>query len=252
MAELIIKIGDSPNPLSFRDEDVVHAHNDTYLLWQATQRITDHRKVLGGFFKPTTSMAFKRMEAVRQYKFERISRTEIKRITLADLSEETLSATPNADGEAIDVPQYIARRKAAGKLAMFGTEGRAIWFGGRTDASLTKLSTLWTDTITPETGLLESNHKQKWEGYSNHFRKRWLVVVTDDFSNSRRSVIEESDIDLTDPENPITLAIRRHKVAWRSLSGLSAQDIADIANPNTRVDVDRGTVRSQASIVEVK
>ena len=151
MAELIIKIGDSPNPLSFRDEDVVHAHNDVYLLWQATQRITDHRK-LPGFFKRTDTMASKCMEAVRQYKIERINRTTIKRITLADMSEETLSATPNGRGQAIDVPQYMARRKAAGKLAMFGEEANAIWFCGSTDASLAKLSTLWTDTITPETG----------------------------------------------------------------------------------------------------
>lgn len=251
MAELIIKIGNEPNPAGFRDEDVVHAHNDTYLLWQATQRITDHRK-LPGFFKPVGSLPYECLNAVKQYRFERLSGNEVKRIRLSDMSDETFSQTPNAKGEQIDVTAFVARRKAAGAFPMFGTEAAAIWFGGRTDASLVELSSLWSRTITPETGLLEADHRQKLPEYRPHFLKRFLVVVTDDFSDSRRATIEGVDLDISNPENPITVAMRKHKVVWSSLPGLSGQEIAAIANPNARVDVDRGTVRSQASIVEVK
>ncbi len=246
MAELVLMTGARGG---YEDGDILHAHNDAYLLWQHTQSITDHRKVPGGFFKPIDCMACKRLEAVSQYKFQRISRTEIKRITLSDMGEETLSATPNVKNEAIDVPEFIARRKAGGKLPMFGSEDSVIWFGGHT--SLTKLSELWTDVITPETGLLEADHKQK-TNYSHHFLKRYLVVVTTDFDEVRRGIIENTDVEYTNPGDAVLLAKRRHKVDWRNMSGMSAKTIADIEDTSVKVDVKRDVIRTESTIVEVK
>lgn len=314
MTELIVHIGDSPNPLGFKDGDVMHAHNDTYLLWQHTQRITDHRKEGGGFFKPIDCMACKRLEAVSEYKFQQISRTEIKRITLSNMSEEILTGpefdvviggkdlyvtfpelilhrsygrkpqkitallsaadtlgpvqfnqdtgvllvnglpkawtTHLVNFQTIYVKEYIARRKASGKKPMFGTESSIVWFGGRTDAGLVKLSTLWTDVITPETGFQEADHKQ--QKYNSPFLRRHLVVVTTDFDNVRRGTIEEPDVDETDPDNPITLAIRKHHIDWRNMDGMSAKTIDDILNPRTKVEVKRDVVRVETDVVEVK
>lgn len=250
MSELILKIGDSPEPLGYRDGDVLHAFNDEYLLWQHTQRIVDHRKIGGGFFKPLNSMAFKCGEAVRQYKYERLNRTTIRRTLLSDDSSEELSSTPNAKGEAIDVQLFVSGRIGSG-LPMFGDEATVVWFGGNTGASLAKLATLWTDVITPETGLVQANHLSK-TNYRASVLKAFYIVVTDDFNNDRRAAIEEPDIDETDPNNLIFLAQRKWHVVWRNLSGLTDSDKQDIADKTVRVPVDRGRVRSESSIVEMR
>lgn len=41
MPQIIIQIGDSPNPNGFLDNDIIHAWNDTFLLWRYTQILTE-------------------------------------------------------------------------------------------------------------------------------------------------------------------------------------------------------------------
>jgi len=247
MAELIIQTKDSPNPKSFQDGDIIHAHNDDYLLWKNTQRITDHRKE-DGVFKAIGGLAYERLLATSKYKFERISHTEVRRTLLSDMSEEVFSNTPNKKGEAMDVNRYVFRRIFFGKAAMFGDEANAVWFGGRTN--LSNLSTLWTDKITPETGLLESDHKQLV--YPPHFLKKHLVVVTEDFDFARRGVLEAPDMDKTDPENPVMIAMRKHKVDWRNMVGMTIETIGEVEDATKEVQVKRDLVRNEADIVAVK
>lgn len=230
------------------DGDIIHAHNDIYLLWQHTQRIADHRKESGGFFKPLNCMACKMLETIYRYKFERVSVTEIKRIRLSDMREEILSEIPNTKNQVVHVPEYIARRKVAGKKPMFGTEEQAIWFGGRITVTLADLSTLWTNTITPETGLLEADHKQA-RSYSTHFLRRHLVIVTTDFGNARRGILESRDIDETDPDNPVFIAERKHKIDWRADLSFSAATVARIDDRSDAVQVRRDLPKVDETVV---
>ena len=234
----------------YSDGDIMHANNDVSMLWRHTQIITDHRKEAGGFYKTIGNMAYERFEAVSKWKFERISGSEIRRTLLADMSNEVLSNTPNGNGHAIDVPQYMARRETAGKRAMFGAASIAVWFEGHREITLAMLSILWTDTITPETGLLEADHKQL--SYSHHFLKRHLVISVNDFDNARREVLESPDLDITDPDNPILIAKRKHKILWRFLSGLSAGDITDIEDRTIKVDPQRGKLDDDSLIAILK
>ena len=234
----------------YGDGAVMHANNDVFLLWRHTEIITDHRKIGGDFFKPTSSMAFKRLSAVSKWKFERVSQTEIRRIFLADMTEEILSGTPNAEGHTIDVPLYVALRKAAGKRAMFGPEESVVWFEGQREITLLMLSTLWTETITPETGLLEADHKQR--NHPPHFLKRHFVIAVTDFDNTRRGILESSDWDETDPDNPVLISKRKYKVDWRNLSGVTAGTIADVEDPKIKVEPKKDVTYVETDIVEAK
>ena len=256
MAELIIKTFDSGG---FLDNDIFEAKNDTYLLWQATQRIADHRKIGGDFFKPISSMAFGVMLATSRYMIEQLSRSEIKVTLLSDMSEEIKGPLPNENGNAIALTQYMERRMGPGKRAMFGNEDRAVWFEGQADITLANLENIWIDHITPETGLLADNHK-KHHTYRTHFLKKFLVIVTTDFDNERRGELESPIENITpaDPEDPDSkeivdrIAERRHRVNWRSLPGKTPAMIAEIENRRLVHLPRREVIRPLESIVEAK
>lgn len=250
MAEIIIQVRNSPNPLGFQDGDIVHAHNDTFLLWDHTQKLASHRKEQGGFFKSKNSMAYQMLNVVSEFRFERVSRIEVKKVNLADSSEYLISGNLNEYGEAIDLPQFIARRKSGGVAPMFGREHNAVWFGGTTNVTLPKLHTLWNNVITPRTGKTYQQHKRR--SHNNGTLKGYLVLEMEDFTNVRRGRLEEADIDSTDPENPITLARRRRQIDWRNMAGINGAMIDDVLNRQRRVDVDRNTVRREADIVRIK
>jgi hypothetical protein len=46
------------------------------------------------------------------------------------------------------VDEYVARRLAAGKKPMFGTPGREVWYGGKTDHSVAAVDDVWTQIET--------------------------------------------------------------------------------------------------------
>ena len=237
MPELTIQIGDSVNPLGIRDGDIIHAMNDVQLLWRHTQIVTDHRKIPGGFFKPLDSIAYRRLDAMSKWKVERLSDTEKRVTNLITLDTEI---------QVGHTKLYVKRRMAGGKKPMFGDEANAIWFEGQRELTLPLLSTLWTDHITPSTGLLEADHKQR--DYNTPHLKRYLVIVTTDFSNARRAVLESPDMDEADPENPVMISRRKRMIPWRMLPGLSAEAIADIEDRHVKVAIRRDLIRNESLI----
>ncbi len=250
MPEITIQIGDNPGVLGYEDNDIVQAENDTQLLWRNTQIVTDHRALPGGFFKPTNSLAYRRLRAFSKWMFERISATEIRRTLLSDMTSEILSNTPNAKEERIDLPLYMARRMAAGKRAMFGDEANAVWFEGTRQVTLDRLTTFWSNYVTPRTGLLAADHRQR--NRSDRELSRYLVIVTNDFSNARASAMTEPHYDNTDPDNPVMLAKRRRNIDWRNLPSMEGADITRILDKRQRYSVRRDRVRTETDIVRVR
>ena len=246
MPEITIQIGDSVNPLGFRDNDIVHAMNDLQLLWHHTLAITDHRKIPGGFFKPVHSLAYRRLRAFSHDMIQRISAKEI-RVTDLTTSEEIIkSDVPNAKKQVCHVRQYMARAMAAGKRAMFGNEQNAIWFEGWRDVTLPRIGTLWADHITSQTGLRAVDHRRR--DYSANHLKRYLIIVTNDFSDARREWLEAPQMDNTDPDNPVMVRRRRRYIDWRNLPGMSGATIDEILDRHRRVDIHRDLIRDETAL----
>lgn len=239
MPELTVQIGDSINPLGFRDGDIVHAMNDVQLLWRHTQIITDHRQIEGGFFKPVTSLAYRRLRATSKWKVEGISDTE-ERVT--DLIT-SVSYVKQAKTRL-----YIQRRMAGGKKPMFGDEQNAVWFEGQRELTLARLTKLWTDHITPRTGLLAADHRRR--DYNTPHLKGYWVIVTKDFSNARRSWLESPEMDETDPENPVMLRRRKRYIDWRNIPRISGRTIDQILDRRQRVDIRRDLIRDEVALVQ--
>lgn len=239
MAELTIQIGDAVNPLGFKDGDIVHAMNDVMLLWRHTLIVTDHRKIEGGFFKPVTSLAYRRLRATSKWMVEGISATE-ERITNLITSEVYVKPAKTR--------LYIQRRIAGGKKPMFGTQGNAVWFEEQREITPAILAPLWINHITPRTGLLAADHMRR--DYSANHLKRYLIIVTNDFSNARRSRLEEQYMDNTDPDNPVVIRRRKRFIDWRNLPGMSGDTIDQILDRHRRVDIRRDLIRDEVALVK--
>lgn len=136
MAELLIKIGDGAN---YSDGDVLCAFSDRAITCVHAQHICHHKRAKrnqsGLLVRDSLTAAF--MDRVSQYRFERVSATEIERILLTDGTRERFGA------ESIDVRLFVRRRKANPNCIMFGEDGREVWYGGRTDFSLPAIAKVW-------------------------------------------------------------------------------------------------------------
>lgn len=237
MPELTIQIGDSINPLGFKDGDIVHAMNDVQLLLRHTLLITDHRRIPGGFFKPVNSLAYMRLRGLSKWKVEGISDTE-QRVTNLVTSEVIVKPARTK--------LYIQRRIAGGKKPMFGSQGNAVWFEGQRPISLSRLGKLWTDYITPRTGLRAADHRQR--DYNTPHLKGYLVIVTNDFSNARREWLESPEMDETDPENSVMLRRRKRYMDWRNIPGISGDTIDQILDRRQRVAIRRDLIRDEIAL----
>jgi hypothetical protein len=155
-------------------------------------------------------------EHTHQYRFERVSRTGIKRITLADLSEVLIDGSPKLiDGKMqhMAVPLYVARRLVHERHKMFGTMGAEVWYGGRTDVSDAKLSLVW-NAIETKTAFREVNFPL-WPAGTKDLISH-LFVTVDDFDEAEANDLVSPELDLTDPDNPITVKKRQRHIDWKS------------------------------------
>ncbi len=95
MAELVLKIGSRGTNLNrdYQDGDIMCAFNARRIRCVHAQHIC-HRKNAGGgvgVHRDNNHVARDWFELTRQYRFERVSRTEIHRVTLATLDEEIIT-----------------------------------------------------------------------------------------------------------------------------------------------------------------
>lgn len=190
-------------------------------------------------------------EVTHQFRFERVSATEVERVTIATGERERLGAKPNEKGEAIDVRLFVRRRKLKPTHRLFGEDGHEIWYGGRIDFGVDAVERVW-DAI---------------EGKTEHRRNaaefvRWpmgrldvrshLPIAVDEFDDAEANELVSADIDDSDPENPVVLAKRKHGVDIERGLGLSVAEIAKARNKTEHFDL-RGVRKfRRASIVNRK
>lgn len=229
---------DSRPPNKYQDGDVVCCFNARRISAAHVSGICHHRHApLTGDGLRADGIAQQFQELTYQYKFQRVSRAEIKRITLATMDEEILGPTPNAKGEYIDVQAFIDRRKEHLLHRIFGATGAEYWYGGRESRDPATLDLAW-QLIEADTPLRKADHL-RWP-LSPLEKRHFLGLPIEDVSDRvmQNAVNIEIDYDMYQPEydprgergprvGDTTIRKRRVNIPWRTL-GLAARDVLDL------------------------
>lgn len=151
-AQLLVRVTEAESDDDFEPGDVVHAFNRKRILTVHAQSITAPRNF--GFgedgLRESGILLEAYLKAAKEYKFERISETEVKRTNLKTGEVTTIDGEPNEDGEHMDVSQFIQRRLTHAQHLIFGEPGSEYWYGGSENLTDETLSKLW-DAIESET-----------------------------------------------------------------------------------------------------
>ncbi len=111
--ELLIKVNSADGDKSYKDGDIVQAFSNDRILLANAQSICSVDNfnldpVSGLRYNDTLLMKY--METSSLYRVERINATSARRINLLTSEEDIISNSPNLDGEAIWIEDYLARR----------------------------------------------------------------------------------------------------------------------------------------------
>jgi hypothetical protein len=168
------------------------------------------------------------LENTKEYKFERISQGQVRRINLQTGQQDIISGQPNADKEYMDVPLYIGRRLKNPNHQIFGIPGSEYWYGGNTLLTDTGLDKIWAQ-IEARTGKKKQDHLNF--PFTPYEIKKYLVVSVEDLSNEDAGELTRPVLGLPDKDgNQETIKSRKYKVDWRNTLGLSNQEKQDIEN----------------------
>ena len=245
MAELLIKIGNS----RYEDGDILCAFNNKRISLVHLSHLC--KPELSGFNKDNLRYPDSLFDVfnrnIYQYKFERISEKEIKRIVIDTDEYEILSDAPNEKKEQIDVPLFIARRKASPRHQIFGSKGHEYWYGGR--SSNTKLDDIWTE--------VEARTEHRKVNYTKFpitsgEKRNYLALSVDDFNDEIRGELESPLMAVVEgEEQEQTLKKRKHWVDYKKISELSSFQ-NNILDKNVEVDLRDNFTLVRNQIIKVK
>jgi len=249
MAELLLKVKEAPN---WDDGDIVCAFNDRHISQVHAQEICHPREV--GFnsegLRNHDTLVEVFLRTVNQFRFERISVTEISRYNQWTDEIDIIGAIPNDKGEYMDVEMFLKRRRKHARHVIFGKVGSEIWYGGKMDCSDERLSIIWAD-IEDRTDKKKADHVL-WP-LSDTEKAHFLGLSVDGFDDEESTKLTASEVDESDPDNIVVIKKRVNLVAYADMGVMSGDTLAHIADPKVIVDV-RGEdkVNKRAEIVQVK
>lgn len=167
------------------------------------------------------------LEKTRQYKYERISQTEIRRINLWTMEMDILGPTPNKDGEYIDVPLFIERRLRHPRHKIFGEPGAEYWYSeGKQDRSMSRINEVW-DNI-EETTPHRRQDFNKWP-FTEREKKAFFILKVDDFDDETAAELESDYVEIIDEELGLEIREKKYKVDYTKLPGVDVQRVRNKA-----------------------
>jgi len=253
MAELIIKIGtNGPNP-AYQDGDIVDAFNSRRIKFgHAWDICKPHDK---GFNSDglRDSILLEAFESkTNEYKYERISKTEVRRTNLKTLNVVVIGKTPDSNGHFIHVEAFLVRRLRNNRHRIFGSSGSERWYGGESiNMSNTVVGEIW-DAIEINT----PHRRQDFEklSLSPNMKKAFLVLSVDDFDDAvADQLVEPVSEKYIDPQGVELerIKVKRKRYVNYPIIPLIASSIEDIRNRAIEVDV-RHTTLLRSAIVSIK
>lgn len=222
MAELLIKVGDrSADPTDYKDGDILCAFNRRRIRCTHAQHICHINRAArneSGLIVGT-EIARDFFETTHQYQWERVSANELRRTNLVTGTEIVYGSTPVEDpdrpGRMIhcNVRSFLRRRRQRNNHYIFGEEGAEFFYGGRIDFSESKVESVW-DAIESKTPFRRIDH-DRWP-MGNLDVRHHLPITVDEFDDVTAEELVASDVDETDPENPVIVAKRKNHVDWQN------------------------------------
>ena len=100
-------------------------------------------------------LLIKFLEKTKTYKFERVNSNDVLRTNLVTDEQKTINTNMDADGERIDVYQYVSRRLKNKNHLIFRSNGLEYWYGK--ERSDVDIDSVWED-IETHTNFLQSDH----------------------------------------------------------------------------------------------
>jgi hypothetical protein len=238
VAEILLKSVPSG---AVKDGDIIAAINDrSILLTHATRICKQNAARMRNGNLATGTLLHKFYEHTSEYRFERISKDEVRRVDIKTLDEVVFSKTPKLIDyleQRIDVEIYLRHAKTANNLFIFGNEGSEIWYGGTKDYSLETLDKLWGG-IETGSGLLKSDH-QKWE-YTPHEKRGFFAFSVDDFDDETAAEYIAVKPKTTE---------RKYRLNYEIV--ISGKSIDHVRDPTLEKDT-RKTVLNRADIITEK
>jgi hypothetical protein len=245
VANIVVKIGNSGD---YEEGDVIVAMNSKSTLFVQAEQLTHpkkmQRKSNGNIESGSLLEDF--YESVREYKFERISDTEVRRTRrfISDASTEpvtytpvnmvdVLSDTPNLKGEFIHVQKFIERNRQI----VFGNSGSEYWYGGETMITDTKMGEVW-DEIESKTSQVRNYNFS----FSEQEKKSFAVLKVDDMTNAEIG-------ELTSPEivDGVVTRARRKKINLSAV--LNSSEMSALSDPESSHDFRGRKINIQGSIM---
>lgn len=202
MAELMLKVDN--NSLRWREGDIVEAFSDFRISRVYANMICHVRKSGFTFYglRPVGSLSQVWLDNVYQYRFHRVSRTEVLRVHL-DTGERKLFGRTH-----IAVPQYIANRLRHSRHRIFGVPGAEFWHGGHKRYVEHKLQRIW-GAIEERTNYRQEDFTRWPMGRIEQHHFAWVSV---------EGLTREHEVDvLRKLELPHGGTISRFMVPWREV-----------------------------------
>lgn len=188
-------------------------------------------------------------EAVREYRFERVSPTTVVRTNLWTNEVDVIGAVPNERSESMDVPRYIASRRRSPHFGIFGSDGAEVWYGGGARQTHAAAQDAW-NLIEQHTMERESFY-QAWP-FGDAELRHFLAIHTDDFTEPAAAELVSPQVDTSNPDAPVVIHKRKHRLPWRELREMSSGRIANVLDANALVDVRAERKHVRAMHVRVK
>lgn len=269
MAELMLKVGDKPRAVDWKDGDVICALSDNriqcchaaHICFEKNPATRKFAALTDDLLLPDAHVSRDFLEAVCRWRFERISSTEIDRVEISSGDRVRIDATPRLiDGQLqhMHVPRFIERRKAAlagsnsTGLPMYGTAGSEVWYGGPQDYSPAAVSAVWDAIETKTPHRRTDAARQLWPAGRLDLQHHLLIRV-DPFDEPVRHLLESAVIDegAIDPAARL-VARRRFFVDWQNALGFTGRQRLDVQDRSLSVELRESQSWLRSAIVSDK
>jgi hypothetical protein len=247
MSELLLKIGGEH--ASHEDGDIIAAFSERHIKAVHTAELCHKRlfdRQSDGFLLPNDSLPQVYLTATREFRFERVSDTQVVKTRLSD--GETIRITSGEpftdfDGSrsVLHVEEFVQRRRHNDDTRdwkpMFGSPDREVWYGGHTDTSDAVLDKIWDaiearmdiDRIDPDF--------QLWPFGRMELSCHLPVRVTDLTDSEARDLVQpeykkdlHGDYVLDEGGSRIVEKKRRYGLPWQDILddlGVAERDVLD-------------------------
>ena len=244
--EIIVKINDAPSEGSYKDGDIVQAFTLDEIYYHHAQNkcnVKNFGLTTDGTRSPDPLLV-KFLEKTKTYKFERLNSNEVRRTNLLTNEQDILSTVPNANGEKIDVYQYVTRRLKKKHHLMFRDNGLEYWY--TKERNNIDVNALWND-IETHTDFLQTNHtnfpfsdiEKKYFAAINTSGRSYVgesftrVELSGDTVHTRGlSAVQNPPETLPEDYDPVIVAKRRWFVPYWDLTTALGSSVDDLRSPN--------------------